>query len=58
MTNDTKQEVVVSKKPRTDIAEVQHPAPMVDVADGLELADVGRAGRVARKYPLAADGRD
>ena len=36
MTNDTKQEVVVSKKPRTDIAEVQHPVPMVGALEEVE----------------------
>lgn len=37
MTNDTKQEVVcIRKKPRTDIAEVQHPVPMVGALEEVE----------------------
>jgi len=36
MTNDTKQEVVVATKPRTEIAEVQRPTPMTGALEEVE----------------------
>ncbi|HSG23849.1 MAG TPA: Hsp20/alpha crystallin family protein [Azonexus sp.] len=36
MTNDTKQEVDVSKKPRTEIAEVQRPMPVAGALEEVE----------------------